>query len=72
MKKKRFAIVQQKECVSCGSCVKVCPKLAITVPKGIYAVVDEALCIGCGLCAKTCPASVIEILTKQVEGGKQQ
>lgn len=59
MKKNRKAVVDRHDCVSCGSCVKVCPRGAIRVPNGIYAVVDETLCVGCGLCAKACPASTI-------------
>lgn len=60
-KVKRYAVVNQKECVACGTCIKVCPKNALSIPKGIYAVVDLERCIGCSLCAKSCPASVIEI-----------
>jgi Pyruvate/2-oxoacid:ferredoxin oxidoreductase delta subunit len=41
--------------------MKVCPKKAITVPKGIYAEVNRDLCVGCGICAKECPASVITL-----------
>lgn len=59
---RRFAFVNQRQCVGCGSCMKVCPRGAISIPKGIFAVVDLNKCIGCGLCAKTCPASVIEIM----------
>ena len=62
---KRKAQVNQKECVSCGCCVKVCPKDAIAIPLGIYAVVTEDLCIGCGLCAKACPSSVIAIVARE-------
>lgn len=58
---KRKAVVQEKLCVGCGCCTKVCPRNAIGVPLGMYAVVEEALCAGCGLCARACPASVIEI-----------
>ena len=58
---KRKAAVNIQECVACGCCIKVCPKGAITVPKGISAKVDEALCVGCGKCAKECPASVITL-----------
>ncbi len=47
--------------MACGSCIKVCPKKAITVPKGTYAEVLKEQCVGCGLCAKECPASVIKI-----------
>ena len=60
-RKKRKARVAQHECVACGSCVKVCPKGAIKVYKGLYACVDEDLCIGCGRCAAECPAAIIEI-----------
>ena len=59
--KKKKAKVTQADCVACGSCVKVCPKGAIKVYKGLYAQVDEALCIGCGRCAAECPAAIIEM-----------
>jgi NAD-dependent dihydropyrimidine dehydrogenase PreA subunit len=60
-KNKRFAVIDEKHCVGCGSCIKVCPKEAISVPKGIAAKVEVDKCVGCGLCAKVCPATVIEI-----------
>ena len=46
---------------ACGVCMKVCPKKAITIYKGLYALVEETLCIGCNKCAKECPASIIDI-----------
>lgn len=49
---KRKAIVNIRECVACGCCIKVCPRGAISVPKGIYAEIDKSLCIGCGKCAQ--------------------
>lgn len=58
---KRKAKVNIHECVACGCCIKVCPKNAIAVPKGIYAEVNNELCVGCGKCAKECPASVITL-----------
>lgn len=36
MKKKRRAFVNEDDCVACGCCVKVCPRNAIEVWKGIY------------------------------------
>ncbi len=56
---KRKAIINIRECVACGCCIKVCPRGAISIPKGIYAEIDKSLCIGCGKCAKECPASII-------------
>ena len=59
--KKKKAKVAQPDCVACGCCVKVCPKGAIKVYKGLYAQVDDELCIGCGKCAAECPAAIIKM-----------
>lgn len=60
-KKRKKAVVDQKTCVACGCCVKVCPRGAIAVIHGIMAQVDWEKCVGCGKCVKECPASVIEL-----------
>lgn len=67
IKQKKYAEVDRSTCVACGCCVKVCPKDAISVYRGLYASVDVDKCIGCGLCSRECPASVIEILKAGVE-----
>lgn len=61
MRKKRGAFVAANDCVACGCCVKVCPRNAIEIWKGIAAKIDLERCVGCGKCVKECPASVIEI-----------
>lgn len=58
---RRKAQVNTSDCVACGCCVKVCPRDAIHVIKGLFAQVNEDLCIGCGKCARECPASVIAV-----------
>ncbi|NLM73958.1 MAG: 4Fe-4S binding protein [Clostridiaceae bacterium] len=58
---KRIASISGHECVACGCCVKVCPRNAITIRKGIHAVVDSSKCTGCGSCVRECPASVIAL-----------
>ena len=60
-KKRRRGVVDEKACVACGCCVKVCPLGAIEVVRGIAARVDWSKCVGCGKCAKECPASVIAV-----------
>ena len=60
---KRLAQVG-RECVACGTCVKVCPRTAIRVVSGVTARVDGALCVGCGRCAKVCPADVIDMVER--------
>lgn len=44
----RKAFVDQKSCVGCGCCVKVCPMDAIQIFHGTMARVDMGKCIGCG------------------------
>jgi formate hydrogenlyase subunit 6/NADH:ubiquinone oxidoreductase subunit I len=63
---KRKAQVDRQSCVACGCCVKVCPKDAVSVFRGMYAWVDETKCIGCGKCAKACPADVIQMIQLEV------
>ncbi len=58
---KRKATVNITECVACGCCMKVCPRNAIGIPKGVYAKINRDLCVGCGKCASECPASVITL-----------
>lgn len=58
MASKKYAYVG-KDCVACGCCVKVCPKDAISVWRGVTAKVDDTRCVGCGKCEKECPASAI-------------
>jgi Pyruvate/2-oxoacid:ferredoxin oxidoreductase delta subunit len=58
---KKRAVIQKKNCVACGCCVKVCPRSAISVPLGIHAEIDYGLCVGCGKCVKECPASIITL-----------
>lgn len=64
---KKLAKVSQKECVACSCCMKVCPRKAISIPRGVYAVIDPKLCVGCGMCAKTCPADVISMISREAE-----
>ena len=59
--KLKLAVVNQKRCVSCGACVKACPRFAMSIYKGCYAQANKELCVGCGICANTCPASCISI-----------
>lgn len=60
-RKKRKAHVEERDCVACGCCVKVCPMSAIQIFHGVMAVVDQGKCVGCGKCVKACPATVISI-----------
>ena len=61
MLSKKFAQVDRDFCVACGSCVKVCPREAIFVWRGVTAAVEALRCVGCGKCARECPAGAITL-----------
>ena len=57
------------KCVSCGTCARVCPNLAITMaphsdkeryPKE-YPQIDLAKCCFCALCQEFCPTGAIKL-----------
>ncbi len=65
---KKIAQADQKNCVACGTCTKVCPREAIKVHQGCYAVVDSFKCVGCGMCATVCPANCINLIDREGAG----
>lgn len=62
---KKYAVLDKKFCVACGTCVRQCFKNAITIWRGCYAAVDENSCVGCGRCAGVCPAGCIKIVGRE-------
>jgi len=46
------------KCVGCGTCIKWCPKQAISLSDK-QAKIDHDVCIGCGECISSCPTRVI-------------
>ncbi len=71
-----IAVVDKVKCVSCGKCVKECPKNLIEIIpyRSLYQVVcnsqDKGVdvkkkcttgCIGCKLCIKDCPTNAIKV-----------
>ncbi|MCD6550908.1 ATP-binding protein [Thermotoga sp.] len=64
--------VDQKACIKCGKCAKVCQFGAISVFKTGVMVFDS-LCHGCGACALVCPKNAITEVPKaigEVKSGK--
>jgi heterodisulfide reductase subunit A len=56
------ALVDDRLCSGCKTCISLCPYTAISfTPREVSgtAVVNEALCKGCGTCVAACPAGAI-------------
>lgn len=47
-------------CISCGSCVHVCPVMAIEDKNGRYVINHKQCMKDCDECAKICPVYAIE------------
>lgn len=54
--------VDTDKCISCGSCVSLCPVEAITVEEDSSIVFDKAKCVGstCSACVDACPVKAIK------------
>ncbi len=55
------AWVDPDKCISCMTCVHVCPYLAPNVDKDNKAPVQGAVCMGCGSCTAECPSKAITL-----------
>jgi len=56
----QVAVVDEKFCSACKTCLNICPYAAISfIVEDNVARVNEALCKGCGTCVATCPAGAI-------------
>ncbi len=55
------AVIDEKLCSGCGTCVALCPYGAIKKDEKGVSRVTEAMCKGCGTCAASCPERAIKI-----------
>ncbi len=53
--------VDTEKCISCGSCVALCPVEAITLDSDASIIFDKEKCVGstCSACVDACPARAI-------------
>jgi heterodisulfide reductase subunit A2 len=57
----QIAWVDPSKCISCMTCVHVCPYMAPQVGENNKAEVQSAVCMGCGSCTAACPAKAISL-----------
>ncbi len=57
----QVSFVDQSKCVSCMTCVRVCPYGAPAINADRKAEIVAARCMGCGICASECPARAIRL-----------
>jgi len=50
--------INREECVGCGACVNLCPRLAIRFIEN-KSYIDWASCIECGTCREACGVEAI-------------
>jgi len=57
----QVSFVDQQKCISCMTCVTVCPYSAPYCNKDGKGQIEAAKCMGCGICAAECPACAIQL-----------
>jgi heterodisulfide reductase subunit A len=57
----QVSYVDQQKCISCMTCVNVCPYSAPFCNKDGKGQIEPAKCMGCGICASECPARAIQL-----------
>jgi heterodisulfide reductase subunit A-like polyferredoxin len=57
----QIAWVDPDRCISCMTCVHVCPYMAPRIDENNKAEVQGAVCMGCGSCTAECPARAITL-----------
>ena len=57
----QIAWVDPDQCISCMTCVHICPYMAPQVGANNKAEVQGAVCMGCGSCSADCPAKAITL-----------
>ncbi len=61
VEKGKVAEVKKELCVSCLTCVRVCPWDIPIIDSDGYASIDADKCRGCGICVIECPAKAINL-----------
>ncbi len=59
--KGKAAWVERDLCVSCLTCVRVCPWRVARIDAQGVAAIDPKECRGCGICPAECPAKAIRL-----------
>jgi heterodisulfide reductase subunit A-like polyferredoxin len=57
----QVAWVDPDKCISCMTCVHVCPYHAPAIGRNNKAEIQGAVCMGCGSCTSECPAKAIQL-----------
>ncbi len=57
----QVSYVDQQKCISCMTCVTVCPYSAPFCNKDGKGQIEAAKCMGCGICVSECPARAIQL-----------
>jgi len=67
IEKGKAAEVKRDLCVSCLTCIRVCPWNIPAIDEGGYATIDVEECRACGICVAECPAQAIELKESEDE-----
>jgi ferredoxin len=56
-------VIEQKDCILCGLCVKACVYDAVKETRDTY-FIDQTYCTKCKACYTACPTDAVQIIKK--------
>jgi uncharacterized protein len=65
-------IIKEKNCVSCGICIRNCSQKAISFNETKKAVINYELCIGCGQCVAVCQYNAAQVVWNESRSEEQK
>jgi pyruvate formate lyase activating enzyme len=62
----------ERKCISCESCVSVCPNNALSIGKEgeSFILIDRSICINNGACVKACPTTALTFDSYEMEASE--
>nr|WP_277870468.1 RnfABCDGE type electron transport complex subunit B [Candidatus Pantoea edessiphila] len=63
---KKTAWIEEKQCIGCNKCAKICPIKAIIGTTRVVHTVMSDFCTACNLCIESCPVNCIKILSIKI------
>ncbi len=67
LERKYQIMLKPTTCVSCGSCVPVCPQKIHSISSSGEHIIDRSIdCIGCGQCVEACIPDALKVAGEQV------
>jgi ferredoxin len=67
MVKRKIIEIDEDKCISCETCVTICPQGALQIMDDKASLISELLCDGLGMCIEECSEEAISVVEREAE-----